>query len=91
MILQRWQAMYSLIIDVGEKLRTVCDPETNAVLQEELSQLQQSWGHTQALLEKEKIHLSSTLEVDDAFPREERRLLLWHWVSRASLPQCPQG
>uniref|UniRef100_A0A8C3K9B5 Spectrin repeat containing nuclear envelope protein 2 n=1 Tax=Calidris pygmaea TaxID=425635 RepID=A0A8C3K9B5_9CHAR len=54
-ILQRWQAMYSLIIDVGEKLRIVSDPETSAVLQEELSQLQQSWGHTQTLLEKEKI------------------------------------
>ncbi|XP_063189611.1 nesprin-2 isoform X1 [Chroicocephalus ridibundus] len=73
-ILQRWQAMYSLIIDVGEKLRTVCDPETNAVLQEELSQLQQSWGHTQALLEKEKIHLSSTLESWDCYEKQTKEL-----------------
>uniref|UniRef100_A0A8C4V2M1 Spectrin repeat containing nuclear envelope protein 2 n=1 Tax=Falco tinnunculus TaxID=100819 RepID=A0A8C4V2M1_FALTI len=54
-ILQRWQAMYSLTIDVGEKLRTVTDPETSSVLQEELSQLQQSWGNVQALLEKNKM------------------------------------
>uniref|UniRef100_A0A8C0UW16 Spectrin repeat containing nuclear envelope protein 2 n=1 Tax=Cyanistes caeruleus TaxID=156563 RepID=A0A8C0UW16_CYACU len=39
-ILQRWQAMYTLVIDVGEKLRTVSDPDTSAALQEELSQLQ---------------------------------------------------
>uniref|UniRef100_A0A8C4V3B0 Spectrin repeat containing nuclear envelope protein 2 n=1 Tax=Falco tinnunculus TaxID=100819 RepID=A0A8C4V3B0_FALTI len=38
-ILQRWQAMYSLTIDVGEKLRTVTDPETSSVLQEELISL----------------------------------------------------
>uniref|UniRef100_A0A803Y061 Spectrin repeat containing nuclear envelope protein 2 n=1 Tax=Meleagris gallopavo TaxID=9103 RepID=A0A803Y061_MELGA len=53
-ILQRWQGMYSSIIDVGEKLRTDSDPETSAVLQEELSQLQQSWGDTQVQLEKMK-------------------------------------
>lgn len=91
MILQRWQAMYSLIIDVGEKLRTVSDTETSAILQEELSQLQQSWGDTQVQLEKKKMQLSSTLQVDDALPREERHLLLWHWVLRASLPRHPQG
>ena len=83
--------MYSVIIDAGEKLRAVSDPETNAVLQEELSQLQQSWGDTQVQLEKKKMQLSSTLQVDDALPREEWHLLLWHWVSRASLPYCPQG
>lgn len=91
MVLQRWQAMYSLIIDVGEKLRTVSDPETNALLQEELSQLQQSWGDTQVQLEKKKMQLSSTLQVSNALPREKQHLLLWHWVSRASLPHHPQG
>uniref|UniRef100_G1NLB5 Spectrin repeat containing nuclear envelope protein 2 n=1 Tax=Meleagris gallopavo TaxID=9103 RepID=G1NLB5_MELGA len=61
-ILQRWQGMYSSIIDVGEKLRTDSDPETSAVLQEELSQLQQSWGDTQVQLEKMKTQLSSILQ-----------------------------
>ncbi|RMB98642.1 hypothetical protein DUI87_24859 [Hirundo rustica rustica] len=61
-ILQRWQAMYTLVIDVGEKLRTVSDPETSAALQEELSQLQQCWGKTQALLEKKKMQFSGTLQ-----------------------------
>ncbi|KAI1237534.1 Nesprin-2, partial [Lamprotornis superbus] len=61
-ILQRWQAMYTLVIDVGEKLRTVCDPETSSALQEELSQLQQRWGQTQALLEKKKMQFSGTLQ-----------------------------
>lgn len=65
-ILQRWQGMYSSIIDVGEKLRTDSDPETSAVLQEELSQLQQSWGDTQVQLEKMKTQLSSILQVDSA-------------------------
>lgn len=67
-ILQRWQAMYTLVIDVGEKLRTVSDPETSTALQEELSQLQQCWGKTQALLEKKKMQFSGTLQVDDALP-----------------------
>lgn len=81
--------MYSLIIDVGEKLRTVSDPKTSAFLQEELSQLQQSWGDTQAQLEKKKMQLSSTVQVDDAL-REQQHLLLWHWVYRASLPHHSQ-
>ncbi|XP_064317024.1 nesprin-2 [Phalacrocorax carbo] len=73
-ILQRWQAMYSLIIDVGEKLRTVSDPETNAVLQEELSQLQQSWGYTQAQLEKKTMQLSSTLQSWDCCEKQAKEL-----------------
>ncbi|XP_054681925.1 nesprin-2 isoform X1 [Grus americana] len=73
-ILQRWQAMYSLIIDVGEKLRTVSDPETNAVLQEELSQLQQSWGDTQVQLEKKKMQLSSTLQSWDCCEKQIKEL-----------------
>lgn len=60
--------MYTLVIDVGEKLRTVCDPETSSALQEELSQLQQRWGQTQALLEKKMMQFSGTLQVDDALP-----------------------
>lgn len=68
MILQRWQAMYTLVIDVGEKLRAVSDPNTSAALQEELSQLQQRWGKTQALLEKKKMQFSGTLQVGDASP-----------------------
>ncbi|KAM9290997.1 nesprin-2 [Morus bassanus] len=73
-ILQRWQAMYSLIIDVGEKLRTVSDPETSAVLQEELSQLQQSWGCTQAQLEKKTMQLSSTLQSWDCCEKQTKEL-----------------
>ncbi|XP_051477330.1 nesprin-2 isoform X2 [Apus apus] len=73
-ILQRWQAMYFLVIDVGEKLRTVSDPETSAVLQEELSQLQESWGNTQALLEKKKVELSSTIQSWDCCEKETKEL-----------------
>uniref|UniRef100_A0A8C0FCC5 Spectrin repeat containing nuclear envelope protein 2 n=1 Tax=Bubo bubo TaxID=30461 RepID=A0A8C0FCC5_BUBBB len=73
-ILQRWQAMYSLIIDVGEKLRSVSDPETNAVLQEELSQLQQSWGDTQVQLEKKKMQLNSTLQSWDCCEKQTKEL-----------------
>ncbi|KAM6069250.1 nesprin-2 [Theristicus caerulescens] len=73
-VLQRWRAMYSLIIDVGEKLRTLSDPETNAVLQEELSQLQQSWGGTQAQLEKKKMQLSSTLQRWDYCEKQIKEL-----------------
>ncbi|XP_010289660.1 PREDICTED: nesprin-2-like, partial [Phaethon lepturus] len=73
-ILQRWQAMYSLIIDVGEKLRTVSDPETNAVLQEELSQLQESWGATHAQLEKKMMQLSSTLQSWDCCEKHMKEL-----------------
>lgn len=60
--------MYTLVIDVGEKLRAVSDPDTSAALQEELSQLQQCWGKTQALLEKKKMQFSGTLQVGDALP-----------------------
>ncbi|XP_065694805.1 nesprin-2 isoform X2 [Patagioenas fasciata] len=73
-IFQRWQAMYSLIIDVGEKLRTVSDPKTSAFLQEELSQLQQSWGDTQAQLEKEKMQLSSTVQSWDCCEKQTNEL-----------------
>lgn len=83
--------MYSLTVDVGEKLRTVSDPETSTLLQEELSQLQQSWGSTQTLLQEKIMQLSSTIQVHDALAREEQHLLLWRWVSRDALPHCPQG
>uniref|UniRef100_A0A8C3EIB9 Spectrin repeat containing nuclear envelope protein 2 n=1 Tax=Corvus moneduloides TaxID=1196302 RepID=A0A8C3EIB9_CORMO len=73
-ILQRWQAMYTLVIDVGEKLRTVSDPETSAALQEELSQLQQRWGKTQALLEKKKMQFSGTLQTCDRFEKQTKEL-----------------
>ncbi|XP_014105243.1 PREDICTED: nesprin-2 isoform X1 [Pseudopodoces humilis] len=73
-ILQRWQAMYTLVIDVGEKLRTVSDPDTSAALQEELSQLQQRWGKTQALLEKKKMQFSGTLQTCDRFEKQTKEL-----------------
>ncbi|KAM6073754.1 nesprin-2 [Chlamydotis macqueenii] len=73
-VLQRWQTTYSLIIDVGEKLRTVSDPQTNAVLQEELSQLQQSWGHSQVLLEKSKMQISTTLQHWDCCEEQMKEL-----------------
>ncbi|XP_042654923.1 nesprin-2 isoform X2 [Tyto alba] len=73
-ILQRWQAMYSLIIDVGEKLRNDSDPETNTALQDELSQLQQSWGDTQVHLEKKKMQLSSTLQSWDCCEKQTKEL-----------------
>ncbi|XP_068005277.1 nesprin-1-like isoform X4 [Melanerpes formicivorus] len=62
-ILQRWQAMFSVVIDAGEKLRSVSDPETSAALQEQLSQLQQSWGDTQVELEKMTLQLANTLQL----------------------------
>ncbi|OWK58801.1 Nesprin-2 [Lonchura striata] len=73
-ILQRWQAMYTLVIDVGEKLRAVSDPDTSAALQEELSQLQQCWGKTQALLEKKKMQFSGTLQTCDRFEKQTKEL-----------------
>uniref|UniRef100_A0A8U8C3E0 Uncharacterized protein n=1 Tax=Geospiza parvula TaxID=87175 RepID=A0A8U8C3E0_GEOPR len=73
-ILQRWQAMYTLVIDVGEKLRAVSDPNTSAALQEELSQLQQHWGKTQALLEKKKMQFSGTLQTCDRFEKQTKEL-----------------
>uniref|UniRef100_A0A8C5JEC2 Spectrin repeat containing nuclear envelope protein 2 n=1 Tax=Junco hyemalis TaxID=40217 RepID=A0A8C5JEC2_JUNHY len=73
-ILQRWEAMYTLVIDVGEKLRTVSDPSTSAALQEELSQLQQRWGKTQALLEKKKMQFSGTLQTCDCFEKQTKEL-----------------
>ncbi|XP_063255607.1 nesprin-2 [Prinia subflava] len=73
-ILQRWQAMYTLVIDIGEKLRTVSNPETSAALQEELSQLQQCWGKTQALLEKKKMQFSGTLQTCDHFEKQTKEL-----------------
>ncbi|XP_063015844.1 nesprin-2 isoform X4 [Melospiza melodia melodia] len=73
-ILQRWEAMYTLVIDVGEKLRAVSDPNTSAALQEELSQLQQRWGKTQALLEKKKMQFSGTLQTCDRFEKQTKEL-----------------
>ncbi|XP_037249263.1 nesprin-2 isoform X1 [Falco rusticolus] len=73
-ILQRWQAMYSLTIDVGEKLRTVTDPETSSVLQEELSQLQQSWGNVQALLEKNKMAFIYIIQNLELFEKRTKEL-----------------
>lgn len=90
MILQRWQALYTLIIDVGEKLRTVSDPEMSTVLQEELSQLQHSWGDTQSQMEEMMMQLNSTLQVDNALPKEKQHAFLWRWVLRASVPYIPR-
>uniref|UniRef100_A0A8C2T2D1 Spectrin repeat containing nuclear envelope protein 2 n=1 Tax=Coturnix japonica TaxID=93934 RepID=A0A8C2T2D1_COTJA len=73
-ILQRWQGMYSSVIDVGEKLRTDSDPETSDALQEELSQLQQSWGDTQVQLEKMKTQLSSILQSWDSCEKQTKEL-----------------
>ncbi|XP_009079159.1 PREDICTED: nesprin-2-like, partial [Acanthisitta chloris] len=73
-ILQRWQSMYTLVIDIGEKLRSVSDPETSSALQEELSQLQQSWGKTQALQEKKKMQFSGTLQTCDRFEKQTKEL-----------------
>ncbi|NXK56413.1 SYNE2 protein, partial [Chauna torquata] len=73
-ILQRWQGMYSSVIDVGEKLRIDSDPGTSAVVQEELSQLQQSWGDTQVQLEKMKTKLSSILQSWDCCEKQTKEL-----------------
>ncbi|XP_010144178.1 PREDICTED: nesprin-2-like, partial [Buceros rhinoceros silvestris] len=73
-ILQRWQALYTLIIDVGEKLRAVSDPEMSAVLQEELSQLQQSWGDTQSQMEEMTVQLNSTLQSWDCCEKQTKEL-----------------
>ncbi|XP_069712839.1 nesprin-2 [Phaenicophaeus curvirostris] len=73
-ILQRWQATYSLTIDVGEKLRTVSNPETSAVLQEDLRQLEQSWGDTRVLLEKTKTQLGNALQTWDCCEKQIKEL-----------------
>ncbi|XP_064368021.1 nesprin-2 isoform X2 [Dromaius novaehollandiae] len=72
--LQRWQAMYSLIIDVGEKLRTVSDPETSAGLQEELGQLQQSWSDTQLQLEAIRMGLGGAAQSWDCCEKQTKEL-----------------
>lgn len=66
--------MYSSVIDVGEKLRNDSDPETSAVLQEELSQLQQCWGDTQVQLDKMKMQLSSILQSWDSCEKQTKEL-----------------
>ncbi|XP_068803435.1 nesprin-2 [Struthio camelus] len=73
-ILQRWQAMYSLIIDVGEKLRTVSDPETNAGLREELSQLQQRWSNTQVQLEATRMGLAGAAQSWNCCEKQTKEL-----------------
>ncbi|XP_032044123.1 nesprin-2 isoform X1 [Aythya fuligula] len=73
-ILQRWQGMYSSVIDVGEKLRIDSDPETSAVIQEGLSQLQQNWGDTQVQLENMKMKLSSVLQSWNCCEKQTKEL-----------------
>uniref|UniRef100_A0A8C3IBQ1 Spectrin repeat containing nuclear envelope protein 2 n=1 Tax=Chrysemys picta bellii TaxID=8478 RepID=A0A8C3IBQ1_CHRPI len=51
-LLQRWQTTYSLTVDIGKKLCNDSDPETNAVIQKELSQLQENWNDAQLQVEK---------------------------------------
>uniref|UniRef100_A0A674JUY9 Spectrin repeat containing nuclear envelope protein 2 n=1 Tax=Terrapene triunguis TaxID=2587831 RepID=A0A674JUY9_9SAUR len=51
-LLQRWQTTYSLTVDIGKKLCKDSDPETNAVIQEELRQLQENWNDAQLQVEK---------------------------------------
>ncbi|XP_057272197.1 nesprin-2 isoform X1 [Pezoporus wallicus] len=73
-ILQRWQAMYSLTVDVGEKLHTVSDPETSTLLQEQLIQLQKSWGNTETLLQEKIMQLSSTIQNWDCCEKQTKEL-----------------
>uniref|UniRef100_A0A8B9SQ23 Spectrin repeat containing nuclear envelope protein 2 n=1 Tax=Anas platyrhynchos TaxID=8839 RepID=A0A8B9SQ23_ANAPL len=73
-ILQRWQGMYSSVIDVGEKLRIDSDPETSAAIQEGLSQLQQNWGDTQVQLENMKMKLSSVLQSWNCCEKQTKEL-----------------
>ncbi|NWX82754.1 SYNE2 protein, partial [Nothoprocta pentlandii] len=73
-ILQRWQALYSLVIDVGERLRTVCDAETSAQLQEELGQLQQRWSDTQLQLEATRTALGGTAQSWDCCEKQTKEL-----------------
>ncbi|KAM8807307.1 nesprin-2 [Eudromia elegans] len=73
-ILQRWQAMYSVVIDVGEKLRTVCNAEMSANLQEELGQLQQRWSDTQLQLEATRTALGATAQSWDCCEKQTKEL-----------------
>ncbi|XP_074986041.1 nesprin-2 isoform X2 [Caretta caretta] len=65
-LLQRWQTTYSLAVDIGEKLCKDSDPETNAVIQGELSQLQENWNDAQLQVEKIMKQLLSTVQTWDS-------------------------
>uniref|UniRef100_A0A8C3T368 Spectrin repeat containing nuclear envelope protein 2 n=1 Tax=Chelydra serpentina TaxID=8475 RepID=A0A8C3T368_CHESE len=65
-LLQRWQTTYSLTVYIGEKLRKDSDPETNAVIQGELSQLQENWNDAQLQVEKIMKQLLSTVQTWDS-------------------------
>ncbi|XP_039390571.1 nesprin-2 isoform X4 [Mauremys reevesii] len=65
-LLQRWQTTYSLTVDTGEKLCKDSDPETNAVIQEELSQLQENWNDAQLQVEKIMKQLLGTVQTWDS-------------------------
>ncbi|XP_034623710.1 nesprin-2 isoform X2 [Trachemys scripta elegans] len=65
-LLQRWQTTYSLTVDIGKKLCKDSDPETNAVIQEELSQLQENWNDAQLQVEKITKQLLGTVQTWDS-------------------------
>ncbi|XP_074852445.1 nesprin-2 isoform X5 [Carettochelys insculpta] len=61
-LLERWQTTYSLTVNSGEKLLKVSDPETNATIQDELSQLRENWTDAQLHMEKITKCLLSTVQ-----------------------------
>uniref|UniRef100_A0A674JVY0 Spectrin repeat containing nuclear envelope protein 2 n=1 Tax=Terrapene triunguis TaxID=2587831 RepID=A0A674JVY0_9SAUR len=65
-LLQRWQTTYSLTVDIGKKLCKDSDPETNAVIQEELRQLQENWNDAQLQVEKIMKQLLGTVQTWDS-------------------------
>uniref|UniRef100_A0A8C3IBJ7 Spectrin repeat containing nuclear envelope protein 2 n=1 Tax=Chrysemys picta bellii TaxID=8478 RepID=A0A8C3IBJ7_CHRPI len=65
-LLQRWQTTYSLTVDIGKKLCNDSDPETNAVIQKELSQLQENWNDAQLQVEKIMKQLLGTVQTWDS-------------------------
>ncbi|XP_074921846.1 nesprin-2 [Chelonoidis abingdonii] len=65
-LLQRWQTTYSLTVDTGEKLCKDSDLETSAVIQEELSQLQENWNDAQLQVETIVKQLLGTVQSWDS-------------------------
>uniref|UniRef100_A0A8C4VGV8 Spectrin repeat containing nuclear envelope protein 2 n=1 Tax=Gopherus evgoodei TaxID=1825980 RepID=A0A8C4VGV8_9SAUR len=65
-LLQRWQTTFSLTLDTGEKLCKDSDLETNAVIQEELIQLQENWNDAQLQVEMIMKQLLGTVQTWDS-------------------------
>ncbi|XP_075782511.1 nesprin-2 isoform X2 [Pelodiscus sinensis] len=73
-LLQRWQTTYSLAVNSGEKLLKNTDQETSAVIQDELSRLQENWNDAQLQVEKITKQLLGTAQTWDSCEKRIKEL-----------------